>query len=216
MRVRCTWLRLGAELRWAAGGVEADDGRRVEALRFAREIGDEDMQVRRRNDLWRLADRLDQKLADFAGVAIGIATAGGDDLARGRVIVVVVVRMTAAVGVVRVMVRRASDDVNAMVVAVVGREPVQALTEKRNAGVGSQQRAGQEFAKGVAHAGRCGRHGGGTVKCIVGTGSDEMQEKNLGCYRDSLRGTAKRVSGGGVHVYVSTKRALPAAGRARI
>jgi hypothetical protein len=172
--------------------VEAEDGGRIEALRFAREIGDEDVQVRRRNDLWRLADRLDQKLADFAGVAISGTTAGGDDLARGRLIVVFVVCVIAAVGVRRVVVRGASDHINAMVVAIVGCEPVQALTENRNAGVGSQQCAGQEFAKGVAHAGRYDGLGGGYVKCIVGTGCDEMQGKNLGCYRASLRGAAKR------------------------
>ena len=191
MRVRCTWLRLGVELRWAAGGVEAEDGRRVEALRVAREIGDEDMQVRRRNDLWRLADRLDQKLADFAGMAIGCATACDDGFARhahrrasGRATRGVGL-MIAAINVV--IVRCAGDDVWAVVMAVVGREPVQALTEERDARVGSQQCAGQEFAKGVAHAGRCEGHGARTVKCIVGTG--------LGWGQLSCAGSCRRAGG---------------------
>ena len=163
-------IYLGAELRWSARGVEADNGRRVEALRFAREIGNENVQIGRSNDLWRLANRLDQELANFASVAIGCTTACGDDLARGRVIVIVVVRMIAAVGVMRVIVRRASDDVNAvMMVAIIRREPVQALTEERNAGVGGQQCAGQEFAEVVAHgASRGARQSGSVTMCIVG------------------------------------------------
>jgi hypothetical protein len=127
-------------------------------LRLARKFDSKDVRLGRRHDLGWLANRLDQELADCASMRIGGTAGGGYDPTGGRldVVSVVATRITqvadATFGVVGVGVRGAADDIETVVVAAVGREPVQTLAEQRDAGVGGQQRTSQKFVEDSAHA----------------------------------------------------------------
>jgi hypothetical protein len=134
-------------------------------------IGDQRVQVGRRGDLRRLADGLVQERADVASVRVRFAICGREDGASRHLILVmvVVVAMTvvmivaapavrmvlAAVGMVRVTVivvmRRVRDDVEAVVMVMTWDERMQPFTNEHHTGIGSQQRATQEFVKLGAH-----------------------------------------------------------------
>ena len=149
-RERCTQRRLGEKLRRAAGSVQAENGRRIRFVARQGRDCHEWVQVWNRGNLRRLANCLEQELADFARVGVGDTTAGGYDLAGGRVVVDVsgrIVQVTNDTHVaIAVDVCGAGDDLQAVMVAVLRRQRVQSLAEHRNADVSRQQQAGTQFS----------------------------------------------------------------------
>jgi hypothetical protein len=116
--------------------VEAENGRFVRRCGFARGVGNEDVLIRRHHDLRRLADRVREELADFAVVVVCHERTG-----------VVVVAIVAAV-VVTVMMICFANGIVMMVMLVTWHEPMETMAQHGHTGVSSQQRRGQEFAKG--------------------------------------------------------------------
>jgi hypothetical protein len=113
--------------------VEKDERGRVQNVSCAGLLGDAWMQVGSRRDLRRFADRLEQKLANLAGVRIGNAAAGR----YGSFLRIFVLVMMAAPTVPMFVLCDASDNMVHMVM-VVRDERVQTLANQRDAGVGCQ------------------------------------------------------------------------------
>ncbi len=168
-KARCTQQELAKKLRRAAWRVRGERDRGVKALRLARDGSNENMWVGCGRDLRRSTNGLSQEFADRAIVRVGSGVAGNYLSTKRHSLTDRVVRGM-LLGISRV-----NDDAAVMVMAIIGREQVQTLTEKRNAGVSGQQGASQEFAKGWTHGGKLAAQGmglwrvGGDLHCRFGT-----------------------------------------------
>lgn len=135
---------LAEKLRRAAGCVKAEDFLRIDFdARHGRD-GDRRMQIGNDRDLRRLAHGLEQEFADFAGMRIRGRTIRRDDRS-GRIVVVVVVLITASIGV---RVRCIDSNMRAVVMMLIlRRQQMQTLAQQRNADISRQQRGGQKVAE---------------------------------------------------------------------
>lgn len=143
---RRTQQLLGENQRRAARRVGAERSRRIKTLLRTRDSGHQRLRDEYRSRLRWPIEYLKQKRTDFAHVRIRRATVGGDVRTVLRLVAISVVRQRGRVmNVVNAMLmlmvamRRARDDVEAVMVAVVGRKPVQTLPQYRDADVNRQQ-----------------------------------------------------------------------------